>query len=633
MESVTRSAVTRKLAAILIADVVGFSRHMERDDAGTFARLREIRERIVDPKIAEYGGRMVKTAGDGMLLEFSSADAALHCAIDVQRAMHADNQSKPSDQRIEFRIGINIGDIIVDGTDIAGDGVNVASRLEALAEPGGICVSSAVREQVHGSFDVGFADIGEKQVKNIMRPLRVYQVILGGGATPSADVDRSLRSPAKPRRGWWGVGAALVLAGVVVAAWLLAALLRPPVTSPEVPPPLSLAILPFAPASDSAADRQYAEQLTNDVTTAISRDRWTTVAPSSLASAFTGKTIDLPSVTRQLGVRYIAEGDVRHLGEKLAVTARLTDTKTLKQTWSARLEYEPATLAARPESVQLQLARRLSKEVRAAEIRRAATDPTARDTVSLVLRGYASWYADTTVNGPREARKRFEEALRLDPNSVYALNALTDAYENELEYGPNPDHALFEQKMDMLTGRAVGIDPNDAEAWYQRAAALSWLGRWDEALSASERAETILPWGQGILLWRSWIMISTGRPAEALALVQRAVAIDPPASGWGQLMTCKSLFYLGRYGDAVAACEKSAGVNNSWVDEVYLTAAYAQTGDLKKAKIARDELLKLQPNYTIERYRQTWYSGTPAFFDLVDKHLAAGLRKTGIPEK
>jgi adenylate cyclase len=332
-------------------------------------------------------------------------------------------------------------------------------------------------------------------------------------------------------------------------------------------------------------------------------------------------------------VRYIAEGEVRHLGEKLVVTTRLTDTKTLKQTWSARLEYEPATLAARPESVQLQPARRLSREVRAAETQRAAGDPTAPGAVNMVLRGYAAWFAETTVNGPREGRKRFEEALRLDPNSVRALSALSDAYENELEYGPSPDHKLFEQKMDMLTGRAVGIDPNDAEAWYQRAAALSWLGRWDEALSASERAETILPWGQGTLLWRSWIMISTGRPAEALALVQRAVAIDPPASGWGQLMTCKSLFYLGRYDDAVMACEKSAGLNNSWIDEVYLTAAYAQKGDLKKAKIARDELLKLQPGYTIERYRQTWYSGTPAFFDLVEMHLAAGLRKAGIPEK
>ena len=632
MEPVSRSAVTRKLAAILIADVVGFSRHMERDDAGTFARLREIRERIVDPKIAEYGGRVVKTAGDGMLLEFSSADSALHCAIDVQRAMHADNQSKPSDQRIEFRIGINIGDIIVDGTDIAGDGVNVASRLEALAEPGGICVSSAVREQVHGSLDVGFTDIGEQQVKNIMRPLRVYQVMLAGAGAEATVADRSLRSRVSPHQRWWAVGAVLGLAGIV-AAWLLLPLIKSSPTPPDSPPPLSLAILPFAAASDSNADRQYAEQLTSDLTTNVGRNRSATVAPSSLASAFTGKTIDLSSVGRQLNVRYIAEGEIRRAGDKIFVTVRLTDTRTRKQAWSDRREYELATVAAKPDTVPLQLTRRLNNALRDAEIQRAASDSATPGPLDLVLRGYAVWNAETAISGPREARKRFESALQLNPNYVPALIALADSYNEELQFGPNPERRLFEQKMDTLTGRAVSIDGSDAEAWESRAEALSWLGRWDEALSASERAETIYPWGAGILLWRSWIMISTGRPADALALAQRAAAIDPPGGGWPQLMTCKGYLYLGRYEDAVKACEKSAGLNNSWIDQVYLTAAYAQNGDLTKAKVARDELLKLQPGYTVDRYRQTWFSGTPAFFDLVEKHLAAGLRKAGIPEK
>jgi tetratricopeptide (TPR) repeat protein len=253
--------------------------------------------------------------------------------------------------------------------------------------------------------------------------------------------------------------------------------------------------------------------------------------------------------------------------------------------------------------------------------------------LDLVLRGYAAWRAELGVNAPREARKRFEAALRLDPTYVPALNAAADSYEDELEFGPNPEHRLFEEKMDMLTGRAVGIDPNNGLAWFSRSKALSWLGRWDEAQSASERAEVLLPWGMGILIWRSWIMISTGRAAEGLALAQRAAAIDPPGGGFPHLMTCKSYLFLGQYEDAVAACEKSAGLNNSWIDQVYLTAAYAQKGDLGKAKITRDELLKLQPGYTIERYRQTWYSGTPVFFDVVEKHLATGLRKAGIPEQ
>jgi TolB-like protein len=604
------------------------------DDSGTLAALKAHRRELIDPKIAEYGGRIVKTTGDGLLLEFPSVVDAVRCAVDVQRGMAERNAGLPPEQRIDLRIGINVGDIIIDGEDIHGDGVNVAARLQALAEPGGICASRVVRDQVLDKLSFTFEDLGAQQVKNIARPVEVYRVDLGSTETQMPTGARRHWQRVTRALGWpWLAAGVLALGLAGIAVWLLLPLLKPSPASADAPPPLSLAILPFAAASDSAADKQYAEQLTVDLTTDVSRDRWTTVAPSSLASAFTGKTIDLPSVGRQLNVRYIAEGEVRHLGDKLVITTRLTDTKTLKQAWSARLEYEPATLAARPESVQLQLARRLSREVRAAETQRAAGDPTAPGAVNMVLRGYAAWFAETTVNGPREGRKRFEEALRLDPNSVRALSALSDAYENELEYGPNPDHKLFEQKMDMLTGRAVGIDPNDAEAWYQRAAALSWLGRWDEALSASERAETILPWGQGTLLWRSWIMISTGRPAEALALAQRAAAIDPPGGGWAQLMTCKSWFYLGRYGDAVTACEKSAGLNNSWIDQVYLTAAYAQKGDLNKAKIAKDELLKLQPGYTIERYRETWYSGTPEFFDLVEKHLAAGLRKAGIPEK
>src|SRR6202521_5989621 len=190
--------ITRRLAAICVAAVVGFSRHMERDDAGTLARLREIREQLIDPKISAYGGHVVKTAGDGMLIEFSSADAALRCAVDVQRAMAARNESLTADERIEFRIGINLGDIIIDGNDIAGDGVNVAARLEALAEPGGICVSGSVRDQVHGNIDVGFDDIGEQQVKNIMRSIRVFAVALNPEALRSPAVARpaAMRSPA-----------------------------------------------------------------------------------------------------------------------------------------------------------------------------------------------------------------------------------------------------------------------------------------------------------------------------------------------------------------------------------------------------------------------------------------------------
>jgi class 3 adenylate cyclase len=273
---VETNPITRRLAAIVVADVVGFSRHMERDDAGTLARLREIREQLIDSKISVYGGHVVKTAGDGMLIEFGSADAALHCAVDVQRAMAARNESLAADERIEFRIGINLGDIIIDGNDIAGDGVNVAARLEALAEPGGICVSGSVREQVHGNVDVGFDDIGEQQVKNIMRPIRVYRVTEGqqkvgadetSGALPKSKMVALGASVLRPA--WRWAALAVVLVGVVgVLVWL-----GRPITSggrsPMEPPAMSVEIMSFSALANDAAASRLAETLPRELTAVL----------------------------------------------------------------------------------------------------------------------------------------------------------------------------------------------------------------------------------------------------------------------------------------------------------------------------------------------------------------------------
>ena len=339
--AVNRSVVTRKLAAILIADVVGFSRHMERDDGGTFARLREIRERIVDPKIAEQGGRVVKTAGDGMLLEFGSADAALRCAIDVQRAMQADNQSKPSDQRIEFRIGINLGDIIVDGNDIAGDGVNVASRLEALAEPGGICVSSAVREQVHGSLDVGFDDIGELQVKNIMRPIRVFAVALDSTAASHSAGDQTKRTAARngnasrastrqallhQRSAWAAALLALIAIGLGAFWWNARA------PNAAGPPAMSVGVLPLAAPAGNASTTQRAESLTHDLSAQLARaDVAIRVIPMT---ARQGSPRNSGDVAPALNARYVLEGDVQPRRELSEIRLRLVNATSGEQIWN-----------------------------------------------------------------------------------------------------------------------------------------------------------------------------------------------------------------------------------------------------------------------------------------------------------
>ena len=313
--TVNRSPVTRKLAAILIADVVGFSRHMERDDAGSFARLRGIRERIVDPKIAEHGGRVVKTAGDGMLLEFGSADAALRCAIDVQRAMGADNRSKPSDERIEFRIGINLGDIIVDGNDIAGDGVNVAARLEALAKPGGICVSAAVREQVHGSLDVGFEDIGDQQVKNIMRPIRVFAIALDSASIDSSSMGHvasaasgmaSSASAARRRLPLTKSTAVVAAAGIVGLVVTTLSILWWNSRNSALPPPaMSVAVMPMVAPTGDTAMAQRVESLTRDVASMLTLTSTAIrVVPVALTQTAEDRR-DIDAIARTLNVRYV----------------------------------------------------------------------------------------------------------------------------------------------------------------------------------------------------------------------------------------------------------------------------------------------------------------------------------------
>jgi class 3 adenylate cyclase/TolB-like protein len=449
------------LAAIVSADVVGYSLLMGRDDSATLAGLKAHRRELIDLKIAEYGGRIVKTTGDGLLLEFPSVVDAVRCAVDVQRGMAERNAAVPPEQRIEFRIGINVGDIIIDDDDIFGDGVNVAARLQTLAEPGGICVSRMVRDQVLDKLSFAFEDLGSQQVKNIARPVEAYRVDLSTGALPAPTSGRVRWRPLT-RGPWRWVAAGVIGLGIAgIAAWLLLPLLKSSSASVDSPPPLSIAILPFAAASDSSADRQYAEQLTNDVTTSLGRDRSVTVAALSLASAFTFKTIDLSSVGRKLNVRYIAEGEIRHVGEKLAISIRLTDATTHKQAWSDRPEYEMAALATSPDAAQLQLTKRLAGALYGAETQRAASDTVRGGPMDLVLRGYAEENAQPGPKGRREARKRYEAALRLDPNFVLALNSVAFTYEAELEDGPNPDHKLIVEKMDALTERAVNLDPRD----------------------------------------------------------------------------------------------------------------------------------------------------------------------------
>ena len=635
----------RRLVAILIADVAGYTRLMERDDAGTLARLRDIRRRLIDPALRRHGGRLVKTGGDSLLVEFGSADAALRCAIEVQRAMRELNRDVAQDNRIEFRMGINVGDIIVDGDEIAGDGINVAARLETLSSPGAICISAAVHEQVHGDVGARFDDIGDQHVRNLMRPIRVFRVTVASTMAdtategqPGAGVPRPmpgmraarpfLRS-VPPLLRW--TAAAGMIAAVAASFWLLER--TPPSALAAGPPPLSIAVMPFASPSGMAEDRTFAEGLAQDLTTGLGAWHPFSVTAHGVVVARLANGGDARALGRDVNVRYVVEGEVRRDGEAVDISAQLTDVASGRQVWRERLRYDSVQPSAGKPVPRVQLTRHVRIALLAAEVRRVGAQASATGPMELVLRGNSVELGAPGATAAREARALYAAALKVDAGFVPALVALASSYEDELEDTWTIDRSVAMTDLDRVTSRAVALDRTYSVPWTDRAVWLQWQGRWGEALSAAEQARVLDPSNRAGYLLHAWSLIRVGRPADALGLIDAARAMDPVDPGDTDHFACKAYLFLGRYGEAVAACERAATVVHGWINQLYLCAAYAMNGNAAQATASCNELRKEKPGYTIARYRDLHAASPPAFFDLVDRHLAPGLQRAGIPER
>jgi len=354
---------TRRLAAILAADVAGYSRLIGADEGGTLERLKVLRRELIDPKIAEHRGRLVKTTGDGLLVEFGSVVDALRCAVDVQREMTGRNTGVPSDNRIEFRIGINMGDIVVEDGDIFGDGVNVAARLEGLAEPGGICVSARVQEDAAGKLDLAFEDIGEQQLKNIARLVRVYRV------TTAARL-------AMTRSG----------------------------TGPPLPDKPSIAVLPFQNIGGDPEQEYFADGMVEEVITALSRIRWLFVIARNSSFTYKGQAVDVKQVGRELGVRYVLVGSVRRAGQRVRITAQLIDATDSAHLWADRFDGSLDGIFELQDRVAVSVAGVIEPALQAAEVRRSAARPTTDLTAyDLYLRALAVFFPSTKGTGVRSS--------------------------------------------------------------------------------------------------------------------------------------------------------------------------------------------------------------------------------------
>jgi class 3 adenylate cyclase/TolB-like protein len=625
----------RRLAAIVSADVAGYSRLMGRDDSGTLAALKAHRRKLIDPKIAEYGGRIVKTTGDGLLLEFPSVVDAVRCSVDVQRGMAERNAEVLPEDRIEFRIGINVGDIIIDGEDIFGDGVNVAARLQAVADPGSICVSKVVRDQVLDKLSFTFEDLGAQQVKNIARPVEIFRVEFDAAAMRAAK--RRVWRPLQSVSAQWLVGGAIALLLVGMALWSISDVWN----TPRLPaaPPLSVAILPFGTPSGGAAEKQLADAFTGELTSSFERAaRLAKVTSSSVAAQYRDKAGNPGALGRQLNVRYLVEGDVRHVGDEHAIDAKLIDAGTGTQVWNDSLRLDASALKERSPIAVQRFARRLSDALWAAELARSrATPPKGASAMEFVLHGWAVWLRDdNTVRGALEARKWFDRALEHDPDSVPALLARTRTLGYELDFDPRVDRDLVVAQVDRSTFHAVAIDPSYSGAWSTRAWTLMLQWRWDAALEAIAKAEKLDPTNSAVLNVRETIMVLTGQPAAALELTDEQLARDPQQKdpvGWAWFQRCRAHVALGRYDDAIASCEANIAIDNWWLPHAYLLAAYAQKGETSKAATEKAVLLGLRRGFSIADFKAQRFSDNAAFWQQTEAHLFAGLRKADIPEQ
>ena len=612
---------TRRLAAVLIADVAGYSRLMEQDEADTHARLLEIRANVTDPAVRRHGGRIVRTVGDGLLVEFPSAASALAAAIEIQRAMAQRNRGLPANRRIDHRIGINLGDILVDEHDIAGNGVNVAARLEAIAPPGGIAISGTVREQVRQDLGVTFVDAGQQHVKNISRPVRVFTVVLDGAP--------SLWSRLRARR-WprW------VVAAVVVVAVVASALFAYPRWAADEKPPQSLVVLPFAYPAEEPGAESLSISLTSQLTGAVSRVTDLTVIAPAVAARLGSRRSEIRSIGRELNVRYALDGRIERAGSDVRLSVHLIDTDSGGSLWSTQLVAPAPDDGTVPLALVGRLAESLRSAVRAAELNRVAAGQYATSAYALALVADEELQKLTDPKQLPPILDRFERALQLDPKHVPALigYAHTLAYQTH-QIGPGGPREALLAKADALSLQAVTLQPANAQAWAARANVLFIRDRLDAAAEAAQRGTELNPYLITLHSLNGQILLALGRGEQALAAFDRSLALNPASMAGGALMhfRCRALMLLQRYAEAIQSCERGMAFGPEWPDYMVLTAAYALNGEQGRAAQARAELLRLQPEFSI-RWHEAVAGRSARGRTTFDELLYEGLRKAGVAE-
>ena len=590
-------AESRKLAAILAADVVGFSRLTGADEDRTLARLRALRSDLIDPTIAVHNGRVVKRTGDGALVEFRSVVDAVRCAIEIQNAMAERNAGVPDDRRIVFRIGVHLGDVVeeADG-DLMGDGVNIAARLEGVAEPGAICLSEDAYRQVRARLDLAISDLGETRLKNIAEPVRIYSLQVGAQAQAK---------PLAPDAG--------------------KPVMKPNSVLPDKP---SIAVLPFANMSGDAEQEYFADGISEDIITALSKLPQLFVIARNSSFTFKGRNVHIGEVGKSLGVRYVLEGSVRKSGNRVRVTAQLIDAPTGGHLWAERFDRELTDIFAVQDDVTTQIVSALAINLSAGERRSIAAEHTdIPEAYDCFLRGRELWWVHGR-EANREAETLLQRAVDLDPRYAPAFAFLAAAKVNAYASGwtASPAEALAEAEK--AARLAVQLDERYPYALWALACACLWARRHDDAVRTAEKMVAFNPSFADGLNALGFILHYAGRSEEAAKCFVRAVALDPYCPGMVLHFHAQAAYQLGRYPEAVGLLKRRI-LRNPETDasRALLAASYGEMGLIEEAREAWREVMRVNPSYSIEQRRKVLPYKNPNDFE----RFVEGLRKAGLP--
>ena len=584
------SPVYRRPAAILAADAVGYSRLMGRDEAGTLARLKALRRDVFDPQIAVHAGRMVKLMGDGALVEFASAVDAVTCAIEIQKRMRENNADIAADDRIEFRIGINVGDVIVDADDIYGDGVNVAARIQALAGPGGIYISRAAADQVRDKVPITIETRGEQSVKNIARPIEVFCIIAEGQA-PGTTVSPT----SKP---------------------------SPPSGKP------SIAVLAFNNMSGDAEQEYFSDGISEDIITDLSKLPGLHVIARNSSFVYKKQAVSLPDVARDLGVRYVLEGSVRKAGNRIRVTAQLIDSTTGGHIWADRYDRDLTDIFAVQDELTREIIAALKVKLTPEQKGRLSHKGTLNvEAFSFFLRGREfTWMP--TKSGNIDARNLFASALDLDPNYAAAHAGIGFAHINDYVNGWSDDPERSLETGIAAAERAIEMDEQEMMGHFALATGLLFRREHDKALEKARHCLAMSPSSAEGHMVMTNILTYIGKGAEAIAVVEAYRRLDPHHPDLALYFLADALVTVGELDAAVATLKQRLERNpNSETSYALLASCYGHLGRLDEARAAWAQVLRLAPHYSIERRRRVLPFKDPAVFE----RRVDGLRKAGIP--